>query len=173
MNLISTFWLVLALALSIAVATLLIANKIRGTSVEQADRLAITEVMARYALYWDDKDARQFANLFTEDAVLELWADGDRRSRTNGRASIYDYAKRSHGGRLADRQTRHHLSPPVFIELNANTAVTDQLVLITHQTLTQGRAEISGSGRYRIAWRKTDDGWQIAERTLNTDNRPL
>lgn len=135
------------------------------------DRLAITDVLTQYSYRWDGKDSAGFAALFTEDGIMERWLFGElvEGSRVEGKAAIFDYARRSHEGRLADRQTRHHFSGIVFLELNEDTAVTENMALITHQTAEDPAAYISSSGIYRNTWRKTADGWRIARRILMSD----
>ena len=135
------------------------------------DRLRIAEQLAQYAYRWDGKDAEGFAELFTEDGVLDRRRDGDvvQGARVTGRPSILAYAKTSHTGRLADRQTRHHFSGLVFLELSTTHAGTENMALITHQPFGQAAAHISGSGIYRNTWRKTAVGWRIAERILFSD----
>ena len=40
------------------------------------DKLAIAAVIAQYSYAWDSKDAERFSNLFTEDAMSEVWLPG-------------------------------------------------------------------------------------------------
>ena len=136
-----------------------------------SNRLAITDVLTQYSYRWDNKDSLGFSLLFTEDAVMERWSHGDyvENSRVEGRQAIFDYAKQSHAGRLADRQSRHHFSGIVFLELNASAAVTENMALITHQTEADAAAVIRSSGIYRNTWRKTTDGWRISKRILMVD----
>ena len=105
---------------------------------------------------------------------MERWRDGALipGSRVTGRQAIFDYARTSHTGRLADRQTRHHFSGLVFLELSADHAVTENMALITHFPIGQDRAHISGQGIYRNTWRRTSDGWRIAKRVLTSDRPP-
>jgi len=135
------------------------------------DRLEIAEQLAQYAYRWDGKDAEGFADLFTEDGVMDRRRAGNpiQGARVVGRAAILAYANTSHTGRLADRQTRHHFSGVVFLELSRTHAVTEHMALITHQPFGQAAAHISGSGIYRNTWRKTAVGWRIAERILFSD----
>ena len=135
------------------------------------DRLAIAEQLAHYSYRWDAKDSDGFADLFTDDGVMERRRGGElvSGSRVVGRQAILDYAKASHQGRLADRQTRHHFSALVFLELSTDSAVTENMALITHQTADDRAPFISASGIYRNTWKKTDQGWKIAERVLATD----
>lgn len=137
-----------------------------------ADRLAVADILAQYSYRWDGKDAAAFAALFTEDGVMERWRDGALvpGSRVEGRQAILDYARTSHRGRLADRQTRHHFSGLVFLELDEDSAVTENMALITHQTAADPVARIASSGIYRNSWRKTPAGWRISRRILFTDS---
>jgi len=136
------------------------------------DRLAIAEMLAQYSYRWDSKDSSGFADLFTFDAVMERWREGTlvENSRVVGKEAIHQYAKRSHEGRLADRQTRHHFSGLVFLELTSQTAVTENMALITHQTAEAQAAFIASSGIYRNSWQKTPNGWRISKRILFTDS---
>jgi hypothetical protein len=135
------------------------------------DRLAIAAQLAQYSYRWDSKDSDGFADLFTNDGVMERRRGGAliSGSRVVGRQAILDYAKTSHQGRLADRQTRHHFSALVFLELSEESAITENMALITHQTADDTAAFISASGIYRNTWKKTNQGWKIAERTLFND----
>ena len=136
------------------------------------DRLAIAAMLAQYSYRWDSKDSSGFADLFTFDAVMERWREGTlvENSRVVGKEAIHQYAKRSHEGRLADRQTRHHFSGLVFLELTSQTAVTENMALITHQTAEAQVAFIASSGIYRNSWQKTPNGWRISKRILFTDS---
>ncbi len=159
----------LACMLLTVFATLVPANAQEYDSV--ADRLAIAEVLAQYSYRWDSKDSEGFSNLFTEDAIMERSASGELipGSRLEGRQAILTYAKKAHQGRLADRQTRHHMSNLVFIEFTEDTARTENMVLVTHQIEADTAPYINNSGIYRNIWRKTDQGWKIARRVLFID----
>ena len=135
------------------------------------DRLAILDVVSQYSYRWDSKDAAGFSKLFTVDAIMESWQLGAKepRSKLEGRQAILEYAIQSHTGRLADRQTRHHQTAVIFLELTATTARTENMVMVTHQTIDDRVAFISASGIYRNTWRKTDQGWKIASRALHVD----
>ncbi|MDA1371041.1 MAG: nuclear transport factor 2 family protein [Proteobacteria bacterium] len=136
------------------------------------DRLAIADALAQYSYRWDSKDSAGFANLFTNDGEMARWQEGAlvENSRVIGKQAIFEYAKRSHEGRLADRQTRHHFSGLVFLELSEEMAVTENMALITHQRAEDSAAFISASGIYRNSWRKTADGWRISKRILFSDS---
>jgi len=139
--------------------------------IDISNRLAIADILTQYSYRWDGKDSLGFSRLFTENAIMERWLHGEfvDGSRLEGREAIFDYAKESHEGRLADRQSRHHFSGLVFLELNATTAITENMALITHQTENDTAAVIRSSGIYRNTWRKTPEGWRISQRILMTD----
>ena len=157
--------------LFVLVCALLANPSLAAENSTTEDKLAIAEMVAQYSYRWDSKDSTGFSNLFTADGVMERWVAGElvTGSRVSGREEIFSYAITSHEGRLADRQTRHHASGLVFIELSANSALTENMALITHQTAGTAPAFISGSGIYRNSWRKTSEGWRITKRLLFTD----
>lgn len=142
-------------------------NKLTGLF----NRAAITDILTQYSYRWDSKDSAGFADLFTEDGVLERWVDGKKvdTATVDGKNAILKYAKNSHEGRLSDRLSRHHFSGIVFIELKENSAITKNMALITHQTKDDSTAFISSSGYYLNTWRKTEEGWRISKRILEVD----
>jgi len=141
---------------------------------ELGNRLAIAEMLTQYSYRWDGKASKSFSELFTEDGSMERWTDNVvvPGSEVVGRAAIYAYALQAHGGRLADRQSRHHFSALVFLELTENLAITENMALITHQTVDDLAPVIRSSGIYRNTWVKTKVGWRIKKRILIIDQGP-
>lgn len=136
------------------------------------DRAAIADMLTQYSYRWDGKQALEFSELFTEDASMERKLNGEEEIAAAplvGRGAIYEYALNAHATRLADRQSRHHMSGLVFLELTPGTAETQNMAIITHQRAQDQVAFISSSGIYRISWRKTAEGWRIARRLLISD----
>jgi hypothetical protein len=135
------------------------------------DKLAIAEQLANYSYRWDAKDAEGFSDLFADDGVMERCRVDElvKTSRVTGRQAIFDYAKRSYEGRLADRQSRHHFSALVFRKLSESVAITENLALITHQTEDSRVPFVTASGIYRNTWTKTSRGWKISKRVLCLD----
>ena len=155
----------------LAVCTMSATGLAGQEAVELADRIAIGDQLAQYSHRWDSKNSNGFADLFTDEGVMERHVNGTvvSRSRVVGRRAILDYAQTAHQGRLADRQTRHHMSALVFLELSSDSAVTENMALITHQTADDPAPFISASGIYRITWRRTAQGWRMAKRVLVLD----
>ena len=146
-------------------------GNLQDTQTEHAadDRAVIQELIAQYAYRWDAKETNAFADLFTDDVVVERYVQDELKSRLNGRDQLSEYARLSHLGRLADRQTRHHMSGITFRELSPDRAVTRNMVLITHQTVESGTPFVAGAGVYEMTWQKVEDGWKIAKRILYSD----
>ena len=154
-------------------ALLLVLVPVASAGADQlAAKLAIQELIAEYAFRWDSKRSADFADLFTEDASMERRLDGRLAagSLLEGKQAILDYAVGSHNGRLADRQSRHHMSGIRFLELGEDTALTENLVLITHQTAADSAPVNRSTGVYRISWRLTPEGWKMSRRILLTDS---
>ncbi|MEM8705038.1 MAG: nuclear transport factor 2 family protein [Actinomycetota bacterium] len=133
------------------------------------DRHAISDALADYAYRWDAKDAASFAELFTDDAEIDWVIGGEPVDRTvMGRADIEAYARQAHSDRIGDKQSRHHFTNLVFRALDGDTAVTENMLLVTHQAPGEP-LEVKSTGVYRIDWAKVDGHWLIARRTLHVD----
>ena len=135
-----------------------------------ADKFAITEMLAEYSYRWDAKASREFADLFTDDSILETWRGEVLVNRVKGKQDILNYAEQSHKVRLIDRQTRHHFSGLVFKTLSETSAITENMALITHQTADDQQPIIRSSGIYRISWEKESEGWKMSKRILFVDS---
>lgn len=133
-------------------------------------RAAIADQIARYAQFWDRKDAEAFTQLFAEDGIMEWYFGGVRNAQgpVQGRSAIQQYAISAYEGRLAGRQSRHHFSNIVFEELGANKAVTQHTFIVTHHVSGE-QPIVRSTGYYRIEWRNLDDRWLIAKRELFVD----
>src|SRR4051812_20093275 len=90
------------------------------------DKWAIQEMLARLSYAWDAKDAEDWAQLFSDDAVLEIFSSGGTNPQLHlaSRAAIRAWAVQNHAERLGGIQTRHHQSGLLFDELTSDTART-------------------------------------------------
>ena len=136
------------------------------------DRLAILDMIGRYSQAWDEKDADAYVALFTDDGVFELnpeLPDGPTISE-HGREQIRSWAEASHR-RLADTgtRTRHVQSGTVFDELTERTARTRTMLISMRLRPGDSGPWASSAGVYTDEWRKSDEGWRIARRTLRHD----
>ena len=120
------------------------------------DWLAICNVKARYCRLLDTKDWDGWKALFTPDCVIDTTASGG--SVTRDRDSFVASVSQS----LAEAKTAHQVhSPEITIdgdEARAVWAMQDRVVW--------GERGLTGYGHYHERYRRTGDGWQIAEQTL-------
>lgn len=134
-----------------------------------ADRQAITQQIAEYAYRWDKKDASAFAELFTQSGTID-WVIGGKPEATSvvGKKNIEAYAKKAYKERLAGKQSRHHFTNIMFMEISSDRAVTKHMMFVTHHTPGSSPENVA-TGYYRTVWTKTDDEWLIDRRTLYLD----
>ena len=159
----------------IILCALFVTSKVGAADLsELVNRTAIIDVLTQYSYRWDSKDSAGFAELFTEDGILERKLNGVTviGSKVEGREAIHEYAKTSHEGRLADTLSQHHFSGIVFLELTDTRAVTENMALITHRTDESAAPYIRSSGYYLNTWQKTRNGWRIRKRVLKVDSGP-
>jgi ketosteroid isomerase-like protein len=136
------------------------------------EKLAIHEMIARYAYAYDGQDAEGFARVFAEDGVFEIFAPGETAPsvRLQSRREIRDWATERLRGRVGRFTSRHHQSGIVFDGLTSDSALTRTMVLVTHQDVTGASSpRPTSSGVYRDQWRKTDEGWRLVHRAAHVD----
>ena len=136
------------------------------------DRLEIAEVIAKYSYAADFSDPDAFAALFVEDGVFEFYIRDatdpfERRvSREVIRAKQESWKESK---RISGIKTGHHQSGLIFMELTADTARTQTMLVHTVQGADETAPKITSSATYYDSWRKTSDGWRIAQRVIRFD----
>ena len=128
-----------------------------------ADRIAIDDVLTRYATAVDARDWDLYRSVFTADAVIDYTSSGGIR------------------GGVTEVTT--WLSDALSIFSMSQHLVTNRDIRVTGDTATSrsyfynpmGRTKRNGTldlmfvgGFYRDKLRRTADGWQIAERIQDT-----
>jgi ketosteroid isomerase-like protein len=138
------------------------------TATEQADRLAIRELVDAYARCADRRDAKGQKSLFTEDTHFVVYMDGQGSEPTqvvDGREAltpVFDDLNRY--------QATMHFNGQSTISLDGDRA-TGESYCIAHHLFTE-----DGERKMMIAWLryadtfvKVDDAWLLAERNLYVD----
>lgn len=115
--------------------------------------LAIANLKARYCRLLDTKDWAGFADLFTEDFILDATASGG--PRIEGRAAAVASVRKS----IEAAQTVHHVHTPE-IEIQGNEAraiwaMQDRLIW------PDGRI-LNGAGHYHELYIRAQGAWTIA-----------
>ena len=138
------------------------------TPSEQADRLAIRELVDAYAHCADRRDADGQKSLFTDDTHFVVYMEGPASEPTqvlDGREAltpVFDDLNRY--------QATMHFNGQSTIALDGDRA-TGMSYCIAHHLFTDG-----GERKLMVAWLrygdtfvKGDDGWLFAERNLYVD----
>ena len=137
-----------------------------------ADRLEIAEVIAKYSYAADFSDPDAFAALFVEDGIFEFYirdAKEPYERRVSREVIRAKQESRKESKRISGIKTAHHQSGLIFIELTADTARTQNMLLHTVQGADETVPRITSSATYFDNWRKTSDGWRIAKRVIRFD----
>ncbi|TDC56244.1 nuclear transport factor 2 family protein [Actinomadura sp. KC345] len=137
-----------------------------------ADRIALGDLVARYALYADRREIDAMAALFTQDAVLVLPdAPGvlDPVRAFTGRAEIT--------GTLAVLRgipvTFHALAGEVFDAGAGPGTATGEVACVAHHLTERGdggTSDLVWHCRYTDAYRLEDGIWRIARREQRIDS---
>jgi ketosteroid isomerase-like protein len=144
------------------------------TPTEQADRLAIRELVDAYAHCADRRDADGQKSLFTEDTHFVVYMDGQGSKPTqvlDGREAltpVFDDLNRY--------QATMHFNGQSTIVLDGDSA-TGESYCIAHHLFAE-----NGEGKLMVAWLRygdtfvrVDGAWLFAERNLYvewTETRP-
>ena len=127
-----------------------------------ADELEIRNLLARLAQLADDGELEEYIELFTEDAVWEGAALGQRR----GRASLLEGARERRGSGVAGPGTNtRHVITTVAIRLGGDTAKSRSV--FHYYTNTQAEPVLAIMGIYEDRFQRTPSGWKLAHRKIS------
>ena len=132
--------------------------------IEEADRLAIHELLARYCHSIDAARGELCAALFTEDAKLETPV-----GIADGKAAIQEWID----GRLAMRQpeiqVRHSPLSILLARVDEDHVRVRSTLLYTWETLEIPReVDVKSTVIYEDVVRRTPGGWRFASRKCDT-----
>jgi ketosteroid isomerase-like protein len=135
---------------------------------EQADRLAIRELVDAYAHCADRRDAEGQKALFTEDTHLVVYMDGQGSEPTqvlDGREAltpVFDDLNRY--------QATMHFNGQSTITLDGVRATGESYCIAHHLFTEDGERNLMVAWlRYHDTFVKPDDAWLFAERNLYVD----
>lgn len=123
-----------------------------------ADRIALQDVMARYAAGVDERDFALYESCFAEDVEVLGFGAGDCR----GRASWVAYVKKA-----LDRfgPTQHMLGPQLAT-IDGDTAHCRTDVQATHYLKEPEGEILTLWATYETDMVRTDGGWKISRHRL-------
>ncbi len=124
-----------------------------------ADRLAISDVMARYARHVDDRDYDRFRSLFDE----KLEAEGFGPETLVGPDAWIDFVRTA----LSAFGRTQHMLGPVLAEVEGDRAraQTDLQAIHVHQPPKTGLFIVWGT--YRTEMARFEEGWKIVRHRLD------
>jgi hypothetical protein len=145
----------------------------RPAPEETADRLALRELVDRYASAVDGRDAAAFAALFTPDGALAVYEreDAEPVVEYRGRDALRDVM-----ALLRHYSSTFHLMANHVVELGAEGATGETYCMAHHLTEdASGASDLVMYIRYRDAYARTPDGWRFERRDVLrqwTEERP-
>jgi hypothetical protein len=138
------------------------------TPTEQADRLAIRELVDAYAHCADRRDAAGQKSLFTEDTRFVVYMDGQGSEPTqvlDGREAltpVFDDLNRY--------QATMHFNGQSTIALDGDRASGESYCIAHHLFTEDGERKLMVAWlRYGDTFVQVDGGWLFAERNLYVD----
>jgi hypothetical protein len=138
------------------------------TATEQADRLAIRELVDGYAHCADRRDASGQKALFTEDTRFVVYMDGQGSAPTqvlDGREAltpVFDDLNRY--------QATMHFNGQSTVALDGNRASGESYCIAHHVFTEDGERKLMVAWlRYGDTFVKVDGDWLFAERNLYVD----
>jgi hypothetical protein len=144
----------------------MIHSEITGT--EEADRLAIRELVDAYAHCADRRDAEGQKALFTEDTHFVVYMEGQGSAPTqalDGREAltpVFDDLNRY--------QATMHFNGQSTISLDGDRATGDSYCIAHHLFIADGARKLMIAWlRYGDTFVKLDGAWLFAERNLYVD----
>jgi ketosteroid isomerase-like protein len=138
------------------------------TPTEQAERLAIRELVDAYAQCADRRDADGQKSLFTEDTHFVVYMDGQGSEPTQmldgreGLTPVFDDLNRY--------QATMHFNGQSTITLGGDRATGESYCIAHHLFTEDGDRKLMVAWlRYRDTFVKVDGTWLFAERNLYVD----
>ncbi len=131
-----------------------------------ADRSAIENVLASWALGYDQREVARMADCFTEDAVMTMDIGGtETMGPYVGHAEVMKHFTDHHE---IQTDQRRHLTTNIVIddETDTEASVISTLTLVV---IDQGAIEVRATGIYRDQFVLDGDRWRIKERLLELD----
>lgn len=132
-----------------------------STSAGVADDLAVRTVVARIAQLSDSGALEEYGRQFTEDARWDMPGVPVK----TGRAEIVAAgAARRATGETGPGSASRHLVGTIAVAVTGDTAVADSYWQFYVDTTTAPTLKLMGA--YRDTFRRTAEGWQLAERLI-------
>ena len=126
------------------------------------DQAALKRLVDTFSSLADTKDIDAQVLLFTEDATVESWSDGQKGSTFTSRAEL----AKAFGGFLAQFSTVYHINGQQVVTVDGDQATGTSYCLVVLIREEDGKVIRRASGvRYADSYIRQDGQWLIAGRT--------
>jgi len=132
------------------------------------DKLEILDLIGRYSHGADGNEPSAYADVFTEDGVFQGRSGQPDEIIHRGRDEILAFVTGVHAQR-GNRQSRHHQSTTIFLEMTADRAKTRTYLLTTATTPEGETPQVGLTSIYEDEIVRTDKGWRIKYREIHPD----
>lgn len=128
----------------------------RGGAIPYEVRADVLDLLARYANYWEFREAVAWAGLFTEDGTF---------FDVRGREAL-EAVCRAAGERTDDERDQIHAQVNTMLVQTDDATVhgLTNVLFGTHTAGTGGSARFTGYGDYHDVFVRTTEGWRFASR---------
>lgn len=130
------------------------------STIDPADRAAIAELLYGYAWHFDRNEAEALAALFTEDCRIDY---GPEFADIKGRDTIV--ASIQPGLSNLFSSSSHHISN-VMVQADGPDSARGAAYIYAWHTYHSGNEPGEMWGQYHCRFRRTAEGWRIAELVL-------
>ena len=131
------------------------------------DKLEILDLIGRYSHGADGNEPTAYADVFTDDGVFQGRSGQPDEIIYRGRDEILAFVSGVHAQR-GNRQSRHHQSTTIFLEMTADRAKTRTYLLTT--AATEGfPPQVGLTSIYEDDIVRTDHGWRMKYRKIYPD----
>jgi ketosteroid isomerase-like protein len=131
-----------------------------------ADRSEIENVLASWALGYDERDVGRMAACFTADAVMTLdIGGGEKMGPYEGHAQVMKHFTDHHE---VQTDQRRHVTTNIVIDDATDTSATVTSYLSLMVT-DKGTTRLQATGVYRDQFVLDGDHWKISRRHLDLD----
>lgn len=127
-------------------------------SGDVADRIAVQDVMLRYAATVDEKDYAGYKALFTEDVLVV----GMGPSEMQGIEAYYPWWKEA----LDKYDATQHMLSPTYAEISGDEAKTRTDVQAVHYPNGETEITVTLWATYKTDMKRVDGVWKISRHEL-------
>tara|TARA_Y100001934_G_scaffold176513_1_gene209069 strand:- start:1681 stop:2217 length:537 start_codon:yes stop_codon:yes gene_type:complete len=141
------------------------------SKISLSDRKAIMDLISSYGHTWDNKDAKGWTGLFTEDAVWLYRAGGELKNTIHSRTARLNFANEKLE-QFAEQgiQTRHLQSNTLLTRKADGSIHGETIFMVPWQTTGESAPRLIHTGVYRDTFVKTKQGWKFSRREVHVDH---